>query len=212
MNARDILTKNSVIPIITISHLNSSVVDLALALIEGGITTLEITLRTPAGIEAIRQLKKEIPAAIIGAGTVINANQLHAVIDAGAAFAISPGINSHFAKAASSSPIPVIPGVATAGEIMLALEHGLDTLKLFPAQTIGGFNIFKAFYGPFPNVQFCASGGITPHNASEYLALPNVLCVGASWLTPQDLITNRDWTAITQLAQTAAALKNNQVA
>ena len=205
MTPREILTAGKVVPVIAIDDL-STAVDLAHALVEGGIPTLEITLRTPAGLEAIRQIKKEVPNAIVGAGTVTNGEQLKAVTDAGAVFAISPGFNINFAKAAEKSSIAVIPGIATPGELMLALEHGIDTMKLFPAEVVGGKAMLKALYGPFADVRFCPTGGISLETAPEYLALPNVLCVGSSWLTPKAAVQNKDWAAITKLAKEASAL------
>lgn len=205
MTPQEILNASIVIPVMTIHDLNTAV-DLAHALVAGGIRTLEITLRTPEGLEAIRLIKKEVPNAIVGAGTVINAEQLNAVADAGAVFAISPGFNISLAQAAQKTPIALIPGIATAGELMLALEYNIDTMKLFPAEAIGGQTLLKSLYGPFPQVKFCPTGGIGLHNASDYLKLPNVLCVGGSWLTPKDLIAQRNWAGITALAKEAATL------
>lgn len=205
-NAREILSAGAVVPVMAIEDL-SSAVDLAHALVEGGIPTLEITLRTEHGIKAIELIKKEVPDAIVGAGTVINGEQLKAVENAGAEFAISPGFNTSFAKAAGRSGIAVIPGIATPGELMLALEHGIDTLKLFPAEVAGGRAMLKALHGPFPQVKFCPTGGITPETAPEYLKLPNVLCVGGSWLTPKEAVAAKNWAAITRLAEAAAALR-----
>ena len=150
--------------------------------------------------------KKEVPNAIVGAGTVTNGEQLKAVTDAGAVFAISPGFNINFAKAAEKSSIAVIPGIATPGELMLALEHGINTMKLFPAEVVGGKAMLKALYGPFADVRFCPTGGISLETAPDYLALPNVLCVGGSWLTPKEAVQNKDWAAITKLAKEASAL------
>ncbi len=207
MNARDILSAGAVIPVIAIDDI-SSAVDMAHALVAGGIPTLEITLRTEHGLKAIELIKKEVKGAIVGAGTVTNARELQAVADAGAEFAISPGFNSSFAQAAAQSGITVIPGIATPGELMLALEHGIDTMKLFPAEVVGGRDMLKALYGPFPQVKFCPTGGINLQSAPEYLKLPNVLCVGGSWLTPKALLAARDWDGITRLAQQAATLKS----
>ena len=145
--------------------------------------------------------------AIVGAGTVINEKQLKAVADAGAAFAISPGLHKALAKAGDKANIPLIPGVATPSEVQLALEYGMETLKLFPAEVVGGTAMLKALYGPYANVRFCPTGGITLQSALEYLALPNVLCVGGSWLTPKEAVKNKDWDAIVRLAKEAAALK-----
>ena len=206
MNPRDILSAGAVIPVMAIHDIHTAV-DLAHALVEGGIPTLEITLRTEHGIKAIELIAKEVKGAIVGAGTVINGEQLKAVEDAGAVFAISPGFNIQLAQASLSSKIAVIPGIATPGELMLALEHGIDTCKLFPAEVVGGKAMLQALYGPFPQVKFCPTGGISLSNAPDYLKLPNVLCVGGSWLTPKDLVANQDWAAITQLAKEAAALR-----
>mgnify|MGYP003604618908 CR=1 FL=1 len=206
LTPREILSAGAVIPVMAIDDL-STAVDLAHALVEGGIPTLEITLRTPVGVDAIRLIAKEVPNAIVGAGTVTNPEQLQAVEDAGAVFAISPGLHETLAKASHQSSIPLIPGVATPGEVQLALEHGINTLKLFPAEVVGGKAMLKALYGPYPDIRFCPTGGITLESAPEYLALPNVLCVGGSWLTPKDAVKNQDWATITRLAKEAAALK-----
>lgn len=206
LTPREILSAGAVIPVMAIDDL-STAVDLAHALVEGGIPTLEITLRTPVGVDAIRLIAKEVPNAIVGAGTVTNPEQLQAVEDAGAVFAISPGLHETLAKASHQSSIPLIPGVATPGEVQLALERGIDTLKLFPAEVVGGKAMLKALYGPYPDIRFCPTGGITLESAPEYLALPNVLCVGGSWLTPKDAVKNQDWATITRLAKEAAALK-----
>ncbi|WP_274571272.1 bifunctional 4-hydroxy-2-oxoglutarate aldolase/2-dehydro-3-deoxy-phosphogluconate aldolase [Neisseria leonii] len=208
MNAREILSAGAVVPVIAVDDIHSAV-DMAHALVAGGIPTLEITLRTRHGIEAVKLIKREVKGAIVGAGTVTDATALQAVADAGAEFAISPGLNAVFAQAAAQSPIPVIPGIATAGELMLASEYGMDTLKLFPAEAVGGISLLQALYGPFPHVKFCPTGGITPETAPDYLKLPNVLCVGGSWLTPKHLLAARDWDGITQLAKQAAALKKH---
>ncbi len=206
MTPRDILSAGAVVPVMAIDDINTAV-DLAHALVEGGIPTLEITLRTEHGIKAIELIKKEVKGAIVGAGTVINGEQLKAVADAGAVFAISPGFNIKLAEASLESSIPLIPGVATPGELMLALEHGIDTMKLFPAEVVGGREMLKALNGPFPQVKFCPTGGISLATAPEYLKLPNVLCVGGTWLTPKDAVANRDWDTITKLAKEASALR-----
>lgn len=206
LSPREILSAGAVIPVMAIDDL-ASCVDLAHALVAGGIPTLEITLRTDVGLEAIRRIATEVPNAIVGAGTVTNPEQLKAVEDAGAVFAISPGLHETLAKASHQSGIPLIPGVATPGEVQLALEHGIDTLKLFPAEVVGGQAMLKALHGPYPHVRFCPTGGISLQTAPEYLALPNVLCVGGSWLTPKEAVAKRDWDTITRLAKEASALK-----
>ena len=206
MNPRDILSAGAVVPVMAIDDINTAV-DLAHALVEGGIPTLEINLRTEHGIKAIELIKKEVKGAIVGAGTVTNPDQLKAVEDAGAVFAISPGLHESLAKASHNSGIPLIPGVATPGEVQLALEHGIDTLKLFPAEVVGGKAMLKALYGPYAHVRFCPTGGITLESAPEYLKLPNVLCVGGTWLTPKEAVQNKDWATITRLAKEASALR-----
>ena len=169
LTPREILTAGAVVPVMAIDDL-STAVDLSHALVEGGIPTLEITLRTPVGLDAIRLIAKEVPNAIVGAGTVTNPEQLKAVEDAGAVFAISPGLHESLAKASHNSGIPLIPGVATPGEVQLALEHGIDTLKLFPAEVVGGEAMLKALYGPYADVRFCPTGGISLATAPDYLA------------------------------------------
>lgn len=206
MTPREILSAGAVVPVMAIDDLNTAV-DLAYALVEGGIPTLEITLRTSVGLDAIRLIAKEVKGAIVGAGTVTNPEQLKAVADAGATFAISPGLHESLAKASHDVNIPLIPGVATPSEVQLALEHGIDTLKLFPAEVVGGKAMLKALYGPYAHVRFCPTGGITLNSAPEYLVLPNVLCVGGTWLTPKEAVANQDWNTITRLAKEASALK-----
>lgn len=208
MTPRDILSAGAVIPVMAVDDAHAAV-DLAHALVEGGIPTLEITLRTPQGLEAIALIAREVKGAIVGAGTVINGAQLRAVADAGAVFAISPGLNLPLVQAAADSAIPLIPGIATPGELMLALEYGIDTCKLFPAEAVGGRAMLQALYGPFPQVRFCPTGGIGIDTAADYLRLPNVLCVGGSWLTPKEAVARRDWQTVTALAKQAAALREH---
>ncbi|MBZ7969372.1 bifunctional 4-hydroxy-2-oxoglutarate aldolase/2-dehydro-3-deoxy-phosphogluconate aldolase [Campylobacter molothri] len=200
MQTKKILEVSKIIPVITIYDLKTSV-DLAKALIEGGIKILEITLRTQEAIEAIKLISKEIPEAIVGAGTVLNIKMLEEVKNAGAKFAISPGLNVVFAKEARNIDLPLIPGIATAGELMLALEFGFKNLKFFPAQAAGGINMLKSFSAPFQEIKFCPTGGISLDNMNDYLKLDNVLCVGGSWLTPKELILDKKWNQITQIAK-----------
>ncbi|MGH2328158.1 bifunctional 4-hydroxy-2-oxoglutarate aldolase/2-dehydro-3-deoxy-phosphogluconate aldolase [Campylobacter taeniopygiae] len=200
MQTKEILEVSKIIPVITIYDLKTSV-DLAKALIDGGIKILEITLRTQEAIEAIKLISKEIPEAVIGAGTVLNAKMLEEVKNAGAKFAISPGLNTILAKEAKNVDLPLIPGIATAGELMLALEFGFKNLKFFPAQAAGGVNMLKSFSAPFQEVKFCPTGGISLDNMNDYLKLDNVLCVGGSWLTPKELILDKKWNQITQIAK-----------
>ncbi|MFX3653973.1 bifunctional 4-hydroxy-2-oxoglutarate aldolase/2-dehydro-3-deoxy-phosphogluconate aldolase [Campylobacter sp. LH-2024] len=200
MQTKEILEVSKIIPVITIYDLKTSV-DLAKALIEGGIKILEITLRTQEAIEAIKLISEEIPEAVVGAGTVLNTKMLEEVKNAGAKFAISPGLNVVFAKEARNIDLPLIPGIATAGELMLALEFGFKNLKFFPAQAAGGINMLKSFSAPFQEVKFFPTGGISLDNMNYYLKLDNVLCVGGSWLTPKELILDKKWNQITQIAK-----------
>jgi 2-dehydro-3-deoxyphosphogluconate aldolase/(4S)-4-hydroxy-2-oxoglutarate aldolase len=166
---------------------------------------LEITLRTPAAVAAITAISRDVPDAIVGAGTVTRGKELDAVAAAGAVFAISPGLTVDLLDAANRGPIPLIPGIATVSELMTGLARGYDHFKFFPAEAAGGVKMLKAFAGPFPRVTFCPTGGITEVNYREYLALANVACVGGSWVAPQGAIEARDWTRITALAREAVA-------
>ena len=206
-NPRDILSAGPVIPVVAVRDPDpAAAVDLAHALAAGGIRTSEITLRTTHCLKAIEAVAKHADNITVGAGTVFNPDQLKAVEDAGARFAISPGLHKTLAQASLTSGIPLIPGIVTPGELQLALEHGMDTLKFFPAEAAGGTAMLKALHGPYPFVRFCPTGGITPQNAPAYLALPNVLCVGGSWITPDSALAAHDWDTVTRLAREAAAL------
>ncbi len=175
--------------------------DLARALVAGGVRSIEVTLRTSAALEAIRRIAGEVPDALIGAGTVLHPADLEAAAKAGARFAVSPGATAALLDAGREGPIPYLPAVATASEIMEGLARGYTAFKAFPASTIGGVAALKAFHGPFAEVRFCPTGGITAATARDYLALPNVACVGGSWLTPADRLKARDWTGIRVLAE-----------
>jgi 2-dehydro-3-deoxyphosphogluconate aldolase/(4S)-4-hydroxy-2-oxoglutarate aldolase len=170
-----------ILPVIQVDHA-VEIIPIAEALAEGGIRGLEITLRTPAGLEAIRLAKQRLPNAVICAGTVTSANQLHAAIDAGAEFAVTPGISESLVDAACSLGIDLLPGVATPTELMTGLNRGLRYFKLFPAAVVGGIAMLKALNGPFPQVKFCPTGGLNADNFTDYLALPNVFSVGGSWM------------------------------
>ncbi|MGR8978598.1 MAG: bifunctional 4-hydroxy-2-oxoglutarate aldolase/2-dehydro-3-deoxy-phosphogluconate aldolase [Gammaproteobacteria bacterium] len=197
-----ILNAGPVMPVMVIQHLDDAV-PLARALVAGGIKVLEITLRTPIALEAIRLISREVKEAIVGAGTIANPEQLKAAEEAGAVFAISPGITLSLLTAANSGNIALIPGVATLSELMLGMEHGLNHFKFFPAEAAGGIPLLKAIAGPFPHVTFCPTGGISPDNYRAYLHLNNVACVGGSWLAPQDAVQNKNWTKVTDLAKQA---------
>ena len=201
-----LLARTPVLPVVIIDSADSAV-PLAHALLRGGINAIEITLRTDAALAAITQVAKHVPDMLLGVGTVLTRADLQASADAGARFAVSPGATPALLAAARTSSIPLLPGVATASEIMQALEHGIDFCKLFPASIAGGVDALKSFAGPFPQVRFCPTGGVNLQNAPSYLALTNVVCVGGSWLTPTSAIKQRDWTAIETLATQAARLK-----
>lgn len=202
ISALEVLKSGPVIPVIVISDPDHAV-PLARALMAGGIKVLEVTLRSDAALESIRRIKLEFPDALVGAGTVLSKQELHTVAEAGGSFALSPGLTPNLLAAAEQESIPLIPGVATASELMMALEAGLTALKFFPAQAAGGIQILQSLNGPFPQVSFCPTGGITSENYREYLALKNVACVGGSWLVPSEKIAQEDWPAITRLAQEA---------
>lgn len=200
--AAHILESGPVVPVIVIDDPDSAV-PLAEALLEGGIRVLEITLRTEAALKAIEEVARALPEAVVGAGTVLNGKDLKAVTEAGGMFAISPGLTSELLEAAWNGPIALIPGISTVSELMTGLQHGYECFKFFPAEAAGGLAMLKALSGPFPQVRFCPTGGISPGNYLEYLALKNVLCVGGSWLAPKRLIEEKDWAAVTALARKA---------
>lgn len=199
-----VLNASPVMPVMVIQDLENAV-PLAKALVAGGIRVLEITLRTSVALDAIRAISQEVPDAIVGAGTIINPEQLQAAADAGAVFAISPGLTATLLAAAQKSSIALIPGISSLSELMLGIEYGLDHFKFFPAENAGGVPMLKAIAGPIPQVTFCPTGGISLKNYNEYLALPNVACCGGSWLAPADVVKNKDWAKVTQLAQEAIA-------
>jgi len=195
-----------VLPVVVIDDA-ASAEPLARALLAGGVSAIEITLRTDAALKAIRIVAEAVPEMLVGAGTVLNERDLHAAIEAGARYALSPGATPKLMKVARESAIPFIPGVASSSEIMRGLDLGYTHFKFFPAEQLGGASALKAQHGPLPAAKFCPTGSITADKAPAYLALPNVLCVGGSWITPLDKIKAGDWTAITALARRAAALK-----
>lgn len=202
---REMCQQVAVIPVLVVKETQHAK-PLAEALVEGGLTVLEVTLRTPAALEVIR-LMSEVPGSQVGAGTVLTLADVKAAKAAGAQFAVSPGATTDLVKAAADEGLPLLPGASTASEVMCLLELGLDTLKFFPAEAAGGVSMLKSLYGPLPKVMFCPTGGITEKTASNYLALPNVMCVGGSWVTPDNLLQAGDWQAIQALAQVAQALK-----
>ena len=200
----DIFAAGPVVPVLVINDVEKAV-PLAKALMEGGIKVLEVTLRTPAAIDVIKRIADEVPDSLIGAGTVTNAQQLKAVVEAGAKFAISPGMTADLLKAGMDSEIPLIPGISSTSDLMKGKDAGYTHMKFFPAEASGGVKAIKSISGPFPDVTFCPTGGIGPNNYNDYLALNNVKCVGGSWLAPDDAIESGDWARITQLAKEAVA-------
>jgi 2-dehydro-3-deoxyphosphogluconate aldolase/(4S)-4-hydroxy-2-oxoglutarate aldolase len=195
-----------VVPVVII-HDARAAVSMARALVAGGVPAIEVTLRTPAALDAIRAIAEEVEGAVVGVGTVLSAKDLRAAHKAGARFAVSPGVSPGLLDAADDSDLPLLPGVATAGEAMTLLERGYYHLKFFPAVPAGGHKLLGAWASPLPQIRFCPTGGISLANAPDFLALPNVLCVGGSWLTPADKLDSGDWAGIERLAREAAALR-----
>lgn len=206
LSAEDVLKLSPVMPVVVIDDA-SLAEPLARVLLAAGVKTIEVTLRTPAALDAIKAITKNAPEMIVGAGTVLNVKDLDAAMEAGARYALSPGGTPKLLKAARNAPIPFIPGVSTSSEIMRGLDQGYTHFKLFPAEQLGGVSTLKALAGPFPNVRFCPTGSITPEKAPAYLALDNVLCVGGSWIASAKNIMAQDWAAIETSAKQAAALR-----
>jgi 2-dehydro-3-deoxyphosphogluconate aldolase/(4S)-4-hydroxy-2-oxoglutarate aldolase len=206
MNTLELAAHGPVIPVIVIEHLEDAV-PLAEALVAGGVKVLEVTLRTAVALKAIEAMVKGVPGAIVGAGTLRSTQDVHAARDAGAVFGVSPGYTSAVGQACAQVGLPLLPGVATASEVMTAQADGYGFLKFFPATAAGGIPLLKALAGPFPDVAFCPTGGITLQTAREFLALPNVKVCGGSWLTPADAVASKDWGRITRLAQQVEALR-----
>ena len=200
-----VFARAPVIPVLTIERIEDAI-PLARALSDNGLPVLEVTLRSACAVDAIALIARELADACVGAGTVLNARDLDAVAQAGARFAISPGATDSLYRAAAECPVPLIPGIATASELMRGLEHGWQRFKFFPAESSGGIGALKGFAGPFAQVRFCPTGGIDAAKAPAYLGLPNVACVGGSWMLPADALAARDWARIGGLARAAAAL------
>ena len=201
-----ILGLGPVVPVIVIDDV-AHAVPLAEALVAGGVRVLEVTLRTEAGLESIRRIREAVPDAVVGAGTVLTAAQLEEVAAVGGAFAVSPGATPSLLDAAANSPVPLLPGTATASEVMTVLEHGYTFMKLFPAEPAGGVPLLSSLASPLPAARFCPTGGIDPEKAKRYLALSNVVCVGGSWLVPRDAMRDGNWGRITELARATLGLK-----
>jgi len=206
MNTLDLANHGPVIPVIVINKVEDAV-PMAEALLEGGIKVLEVTLRTSVALQAMEAIAKAVPDAILGAGTVRSIADAHAARNAGCTFAVSPGYTSELGKAARQIGLPLLPGVSTGSEIMMANADDYYFLKLFPAVAVGGINLLKGFAGPFTDVKFCPTGGVTVESAPQFLALPNVVVCGGTWLTPADAVNNKNWAQITKLAREASAIK-----
>ncbi|MDE1997383.1 MAG: bifunctional 4-hydroxy-2-oxoglutarate aldolase/2-dehydro-3-deoxy-phosphogluconate aldolase [Burkholderiales bacterium] len=202
---RPTLDISPVIPVLVIDKTEDAL-PIAQALLAGGLRVLEITLRTANALDVIREISINLPEAVVAAGTVTTPKQWHAAAMAGAQFVVSPGLTPHLAHEAAQAPVPLLPGVATASELMTAMDSGFECFKFFPAQQAGGTALLKALHGPFPDAMFCPTGGITIDSAPQYLSLPNVACVGGSWLAPAHLVREQNWDALRQLARQAAAL------
>lgn len=202
---RAVLKLAPVIPVFTPDDVDDAV-QVAQALFRGGLPVIEVTLRTPRALEAIKAMVEAVPDAVVGAGTVLTPAQMQAAKAAGARFAVSPGATPTLYAAARDADLPYLPGVATGSELILGLEAGLDTFKFFPAVQSGGAPLLSAWHGPFADVRFCPTGGISVQTAPQFLHLPNVLCVGGSWLTTAALMQSRDWAGIERLAREAAVL------
>jgi 2-dehydro-3-deoxyphosphogluconate aldolase/(4S)-4-hydroxy-2-oxoglutarate aldolase len=202
---REMLSRAPVIPVLTIARVEDAVA-IGEALAAGGLAVIEVTLRSAAALPAIAALRRALPDAVIGAGTVVNAAQFAAAVDAGSQFIVAPGFSPELAAAARRHGVPLLPGVMTPSELMAASAAGIDTLKLFPAEPAGGIALLKAFAAPFPEIAFCPTGGISMDRAPHYLAEPNVLCVGMSSLVTPASIAARDWAGIRARAALAAAL------
>jgi 2-dehydro-3-deoxyphosphogluconate aldolase / (4S)-4-hydroxy-2-oxoglutarate aldolase len=206
VNIRDIVALAPVIPVLTVNDLQHAV-PLARALSAGGLRVLEITLRTPVALAAIEAMRKAVPEAVVGVGTLTRAVDFAAADRAGAQFGVTPGLTPDLAAAARGARFPLLPGVMTPTELIAARTAGFTVLKLFPAQQAGGIGMLQAMAGPFPDVQFCPTGGITRATAPDFLALPNVVCVGGSWVAPRAMLEAGDWAGVEALARDAAALR-----
>ena len=206
MNTHDLAAHGPVIPVIVIQD-PADAVPMARALVEGGVRVLEVTLRTPTALRCIEAILAAVPEAIVGAGTIRSVADAQAAKDAGCRFGVSPGYSHDIGTYCRNVGLPLLPGVASASEVMAANADGFDFLKFFPATAAGGIPMLKALAGPFPDVVFCPTGGITLETAPQFLALPNVRVCGGSWLTPGDAVAAKDWERITRLAREASALR-----
>ncbi len=210
MNIRELLlSANPVLPVLAISRLEDGI-PLAEALFNSGLKVIEVTLRTESALEIIRELKKSLPQVKVGAGTVTNVAQLKELEQMGADFAVSPGSTPALLEAGKLVNLPFLPAISSVSEIMVGMDFGYETFKFFPAQASGGVSALKAFSGPFPNIKFCPTGGISENNYQDYLNLKNVLCIGGTWVAPADAIANQQWQRIEQICSTLTAQKKGQ--
>ncbi|MGL2656570.1 bifunctional 4-hydroxy-2-oxoglutarate aldolase/2-dehydro-3-deoxy-phosphogluconate aldolase [Helicobacter pylori] len=202
----EVLQISPIVPVVVVEDIKDAV-PLAQSLIEGGIPIIEVTLRSSCALEAIELIAKNVPKMRVGAGTILNLTQLEQAQNRGAEFLISPGLTPSILEYAKKKDMPLIPGVSSSSEVMQALEWGYNALKFFPAEYCGGVKLLNAFSGPFKGVKFCPTGGISADNMRSYLNLENVVCVGGSWLTPKNLIQNKEWDKITEICKRALALR-----
>jgi 2-dehydro-3-deoxyphosphogluconate aldolase/(4S)-4-hydroxy-2-oxoglutarate aldolase len=200
-----LLSLSPVIPVVVV-HDTDEAVGVARALVDGGVPVIELTLRTPVGLEAIRRIAAEVPEIVVGAGTIVSPDQAAQAAAAGAQFLVSPGSTDQLLDAMTQTGLPHLPGASTVSEVLALLERGYRELKFFPAEAAGGTAFLKALHAPVPSARFCPTGGVTEANAASYLALPNVGCVGGSWLTPSDAVAARDWTRVKELAAATTGL------
>ena len=204
---REILATSPVMPVIVLERVEDAV-PLARALVAGGIRVLEVTMRTPAALDCVRAIREQVPEAIVGVGTIVSVVDFDAAVAAGAVFGVSPGSTDLLLTHVAKHEFPFLPGCMTPSDLMRAMAFGFDAVKLFPAKQAGGIEMLKALGGPFPNILFCPTGGIDVASAPGYLQLPNVACVGGSWLAPSSLVNNGDWDGIRLRAEAASALRN----
>jgi 2-dehydro-3-deoxyphosphogluconate aldolase/(4S)-4-hydroxy-2-oxoglutarate aldolase len=202
----DLAPEAPVVPVVVIEDV-ADAVPLARALVAGGLPLIEITLRTPAAPDAVRAVAEEVPEAVVGAGTVVTAKAAAAAVGAGARFLVSPGWTERLLGALEDSGVPFLPGVSTASEVVALLERGVEAMKFFPAEAAGGVPYLKSLAGPLPGARFCPTGGISPGSAPAYLSLPNVPCVGGTWMLPPDALAARDWSRVEALAREASGLR-----
>ncbi|GAA7938183.1 bifunctional 4-hydroxy-2-oxoglutarate aldolase/2-dehydro-3-deoxy-phosphogluconate aldolase [Helicobacter pylori] len=202
----EVLQISPIVPVVVIENIKDAV-PLAQSLVEGGIHIIEVTLRSSCALEAIELIAKNVPKMRVGVGTILNPTQLEQAQNRGAEFLISPGLTIKLLEYAKKKDMPLIPGVSSSSEVMQALELGYNALKFFPAEYCGGVKLLNAFNGPFKGVKFCPTGGISADNMHSYLNLENVLCVGGSWLTPKNLIQNKEWDKITEICKRSLALR-----